>query len=130
MEFDKVVGKQILVVDDEPEVRRSIRMLLEVDHHTVVEAASGAEALKHFEDGQFDLVATDYAMPGMRGDELARRIKERSPAQPILLITGSPGVFEATARPVDAVLFKPFTFADLRRAIATLLSAPACKTEP
>jgi len=116
----RVTGKRILLVDDQPEVRQVLKMLLEVDQHFVTEAGNGCEALACFQPGRFDLVITDYAMPQMRGDELARRIKEVAPGQPILMVTGSPNDSEMPK--VDLVLCKPFLFDDLRQSLGQLLT--------
>ena len=115
-------GKRILLVDDEPSVRGSFRMILELDDHTVTEANNGAEALDLFTKGQFDLVATDFEMPVMKGDELAVSGKRLAPMQPILMITASEKELGDPENPVDGVLHKPFTLDTLRGAIAKLLS--------
>jgi two-component system, cell cycle response regulator CpdR len=115
-------GKRILLVDDEPSVRGSFRMMLEIDDHTVTEANNGAEALDLFTKGQFDLVTTDFEMPVMKGNELAVRIKELAPKQPILMITAYGKELGDSETPVDGILNKPFMLDDLRRAIAKLLS--------
>ncbi len=115
-------GKRILLVDDEPSVRGSFRLLLEIDGHTVTEAINGAEALDLFTRGQFDLVTTDFDMPVMKGNELAARIKELAPKQPILMITAYGKELGDAENPVDSILNKPFAFDDLRGAIAKLLS--------
>jgi CheY-like chemotaxis protein len=122
---ERVVGKSILLVDDQPEVREIIRVLLDIDGHTVTEAGNGREALAQFKAGAFDLVLTDYFMPLMRGDELATRIKELAPAQPILMITGSPTDPGGFAPSADAILCKPFTIEALRAAMAQLLCPAA-----
>jgi len=115
-------GKRILLVDDEPSVRRSFRMLLEFDGHAVTEACDGSEALDLFTRGQFDLVTTDFEMPVMKGNELAVRIKNLAPKQPILMITACQNGFGDLENPVDSILEKPFAFSNLRGAIAKLLS--------
>jgi CheY-like chemotaxis protein len=117
----RVVGKRILLADDQPEVRETVKLLLGMDDHTVAEAANGQEALQLFTHGHFDLVITDYAMPVMRGDELASNIKHVAPSQPILMITGSAEQSDEITASVDAFLCKPFGFEDLRRAIAELV---------
>jgi CheY-like chemotaxis protein len=118
----KVIGKRILLADDQPEVRQTVKLLLGMDEHTVAEAANGREALDLYAPDRFDLVITDYAMPVMRGDELASNIKQLAPSQPILMITGSSEMYGEFHAPVDACLNKPFGFEDLRRAIAELVS--------
>ena len=117
----KLVRKRILLVDDQRAVRDAINLLLGLDEHIVVEAANGAEGLAFFESNHFDLVITDLEMPQMKGDELARRIKEISPAQRILMITAYTERMTNADNPVDAVLIKPFPLEDLRRTMAALL---------
>jgi CheY-like chemotaxis protein len=115
-------GKRILLVDDEPGVRGSFRVILELDDHTVTEANNGAEALDLFTKGQFDLVATDFEMPVMKGNELAVRIKDLAPRQPVLMITAYERELGDPENPVDSILIKPFTLDALRGAIGMLLS--------
>jgi PAS domain S-box-containing protein len=80
---------RVLLVDDDILVSMGAAdMLLDLGH-SVTEAQSGAHALKLLEsDGRFDVVVTDYAMPGMNGFELAQRIKAGYPRLPIVLATG------------------------------------------
>jgi len=116
-----VYRKRILLADDHPEVRQTVRLLLGMDEHTVAEAANGREALDMFAPDRFDLVITDYAMPVMRGDELAENIKQMAPSQPILMITGTIEQWQGLSPSVDGLLCKPFGFEDLRCAIAKLV---------
>jgi CheY-like chemotaxis protein len=122
IERARVRHKHILLADDEPGVRGAIRMLLGVDEHTVVEAADGPEALDLFTHDRFDLVITDYEMPRLKGNEVAVRIKRLSPSQPIIMITAYIEKLGDAQNPVDVILPKPFSFSDLRQAIAQLLS--------
>jgi len=118
-------GKNILLVDDDPDVRGSIKLLLSIDRHTVTEAANGHEALQLFTGSRYDLVITDYRMPGMHGDELARNIKNLVPAQPILMVTAYLEKLVDAGKPADAVVGKPLSIDDLRRAMA---QPPDCTT--
>jgi CheY-like chemotaxis protein len=118
--------KQILVVDDEPFVCGAVKMMLEFDGHTVETAGSGKGALVLFEKGKFDIVLTDYAMPGMKGNELAAQIKALDPKQPIVMITAYAEMLAANQTPLDAVdsvISKPFLLEDLRAAIAKATAA-------
>jgi len=111
---------RILVVDDEPAVGETVKMLLNIDGHEVETSNSSTKALGIFESGRFDLVFTDFAMPGMNGYQLAAAIKAGAPDQPIVLITGHAG----TLRPspdVDFVVGKPFLLENLREAIAKVM---------
>jgi CheY-like chemotaxis protein len=112
----KEPGKRILVVDDQADVCESIRMLLSYDGH-LIETASGADqALAKFDGAKFDVVFTDFSMPGMKGDELALQIKKRSPATPVILLTAFPPALRPTA--IDLVITKPFLLQNLRDGIA------------
>jgi CheY-like chemotaxis protein len=116
--------RQILVVDDEPAVRDAIKMMLQFDGHEVQTANGSKEALSLLEKGKFDLITVDYAMGGMKGDELAAVIKQRLPHQPIIMITAYAEMLKSSGNPlagVDFILSKPFLLEDLRKAIARVL---------
>ena len=108
-------SKRILAVDDEPFVCEAVKMMLTYDGHQVETASCGDEALAKFDPARFDLVLTDYAMPGMKGDYLAQSIKNRSPKTPIILLTA----FVPAVRPgcFNLVITKPFSLQDLRNAL-------------
>jgi CheY-like chemotaxis protein len=115
---------RILVVDDEPAVCGAIKMMLKFDGHEVQTANGSKEALALLEKGKFDLITVDYAMVGMKGDELAAAIKQRLPHQPIIMITAYAEMLKSSGNPlpgVDFILSKPFLLKDLREAIAGLL---------
>ncbi len=95
-------------------------MLLEFDGHKVVTAINGKDALALFDEGGFDLVITDYTMPGIKGDELALALKARVPGQPVIMLTAHAEMIRTTAVPlvgVDQLVSKPFQFQDIREAI-------------
>ncbi len=117
----RILRKRILLVDDQRPVRDAISLLLCLDGHAVVVAGNGVEALGLFKPDSFDLVITDFEMPLMKGNELARRIRLVSPSQPILMITAYAERLDGEGNPVDAILDKPFQLEDLRQAIAELL---------
>jgi CheY-like chemotaxis protein len=124
MESGRVLGKRILLADDQQGVREAIKYLLELDDHSVIEARDGREAFELFRGSSFDLVITDYAMPEMAGNDLALEIKRLTPDQPIIMITAYTREIVACQNPVDAILNKPFSFQELRNAIARLLLKP------
>jgi CheY-like chemotaxis protein len=115
---------QILVVDDEPIVCDAIKMMLEHEGHKVQTANSGKDALSLLEQGRFDLVTTDFSMPGMKGDALAVAIKQRLPNLPVLMISGNAIISKSSGNPLtgaDLVIGKPFLLKELREAIAKVL---------
>ena len=114
----RVPRKNILIVDDDPAARESIRLLLGIDRHTVTEAANGEEALQLFQTSRFDLVITDYLMPGMLGDELAQSIRSLAPGQPILMVTAYVEKLIAAGQAAESMLCKPWSVEELRLAVA------------
>jgi CheY-like chemotaxis protein len=114
---------RILVVDDEPAVCGAIKMMVEHGGHEVQTASSGKEALSLLEQHKFDVVITDFSMPGMKGDALAIAIKKRLPNQPVLMITAHAEALKSSGNPltgVDFVISKPFMLEELHKAIATV----------
>ena len=121
MKKDVTPGKRILIVDDDPTARESIKLLLSIDRHTVTEAKDGNEALVLVADQHFDLVLLDFFMPGMHGGEVARRIREIEPSLPILMVTAYVEKLIGSERSGYPVLGKPFAVHDLRSNVAMLL---------
>jgi PAS domain S-box-containing protein len=123
---------RILIVEDEPVVAELAAALVEELGFLPVVVESGREALARLaRDSGFDLVFADVIMPGgMSGVELARKIRGRSPEQPILLTTGySETVGDDTAE--FPLLAKPYDLASLARMLRSLLPrrAPAPATQ-
>jgi len=115
---------KIMLVDDEPSVRNSIQMLLVHFGHIVQSADNGTAALAWLETGQFDLLITDYFMPGMHGDELAALIKLRQPGLRIIMVTAYADQLRAEGKldgNVDCLLLKPFSLTELKDAIAQVM---------
>lgn len=123
MKRDVIFGKRILIVDDDPSARESLKLLLSIDRHEVTEAKDGNEALAMIADKHFDLVLLDFYMPGMHGGEVARRIKEIEPSLPILMVTAYREKLIGYEKPAstNAILGKPFAVGDLRNEITKLL---------
>ena len=113
---------RILVVDDEPSVGNTDKMLLKFDGHDVEATNSSKEALDLFASGRFDLVFTDFTMPGMNGNQLAAAIKAGAPDQPVVMITAHAGTLPPSPD-VDFVVGKPFRLEQLREAIAKVMPA-------
>jgi CheY-like chemotaxis protein len=106
--------KTVLLVDDEPENLRSLGELLARFGYEVIEKSDAPSALLSLiERADVDLVITDYRMPGMDGLEFVRRLREKLPRMPIIMLTAygavetylkslSLGVFEYVNKPVKA----------------------------
>ncbi len=125
--------RRILVVDDEPFVCEAVKMMLAFDGHAVDTASNGKEALALLETTKFDLVITDFAMPVMKGDELAVAIKARCPTQPVVMITAYAEMLQTSGNPmtgVDYLISKPFLLENLREAIAKVTPATTPQSLP
>ncbi len=116
--------RRLLVVDDDREVLGILNDMLLLKGHRVVAVEEGEKALNLIDSESFDLVLTDLGMPVVSGWEIARRVKERSPRTPVVLITGWGGQYEEedlSSRGVDSVLSKPLSWEKLLSAIDNLL---------
>lgn len=109
-------GVRVLVVDDEEMVRSIFTQLLSLNDHEVDRASSGEEALSMVEELSYDIVFTDYGMPEMTGAELSKRLKEKHPTLPVVLLTGYTETEDAT-EDVDAIVSKPFKLEELETTI-------------
>jgi len=115
----------ILVAEDEPEVRATIVATLEDDGHEVVGAESGAAALAALAGGSFDLIVADYAMPGMTGAELIAEARGQYPELRFLLVTGYlDSAAVESAAPGTEILAKPFEPDTLRRKVQEVAAVP------
>ena len=106
---------QILVIDDDRNVRTFLTGALESLGYKVCEEDSGEAGLKRLEEACPDLVLLDYAMPGMNGAEVAQIARQRRPSLPIVFVTGyavTEQLVAALGRDVP-ILRKPFTVAQL-----------------
>jgi CheY-like chemotaxis protein len=118
---------RILLVDDEEPIRGFLKRALEMDGHEVTTAIDGGDALDRLVEsrGAFDLLLTDIRMPIMDGIALALAAKRDYPEITILLMTGFADQRER-AKGLQAivadVLTKPFSLADLRAAVARVLT--------
>ncbi len=108
----------VLVADDSSTMRKIIlRSLQAVGITDCTEAADGTEAVKLFEPGKFDMVLTDWNMPGKTGLEVVAEIREQDANVPIIMITTEAEkgrVVQAIQAGVSDYLVKPFTADTLR----------------
>lgn len=124
----KLPKLKILFVDDEPLIREALGHTLQAEGHQVDTSDSGPAALKMFDQALeaghgYQVVITDLGMPEMDGRQLAHKIKARSPAVPVILLSGWGMMLkDKEERHVDAVLSKPPNVHHLKRTIAQLLN--------
>ena len=114
----------VMVVDDDAAVRQvTVEMLKDLGYQTA-HATGATEALTLLAQlaEPPDIVLLDYAMPGMNGLQLARRLRERGLSVPIALVTGYAELAdsEGSANPLDALLRKPFTIRELDSTLTRL----------
>jgi two-component system, chemotaxis family, chemotaxis protein CheY len=124
-----LADKKILFVDDDPSMRVLIRrMLSRMGVANVIEAESGAEALRLLAAAPVDLVLCDWNMPGMSGMELFQRARLLRPDLLFLMLTGrADAESQAAARKagVAAFMVKPISAPDLKIHLCHLLGASA-----
>src|SRR5690242_19770664 len=78
---------KILIIDDEPSMRRILTLILEEDGHSVGQAGGLTEAVEILSSDRFDLVITDKKMPDGDGFEILRYCRENEPSLPVVVLT-------------------------------------------
>ncbi len=116
----------VLVVDDDPQIRRFIAESLQRSGFEVLQAGGGDEALHQLEAGQTRLVITDVRMPGMSGIELLHRLKQQAPKLPVMIVTGYGSIRNAAEAMQEGAcdyLLKPFSAETLLLSVEKALGA-------
>jgi len=111
---------RVLVIDDQPDVRTMVSIVLRINHFEAVEAASAAAGLKEFENSKFDLAIVDIFLQGTNGFEVIMKMRERIPDFPIVAISGMTMLDFVNETPELAnvvCLQKPFRPAELALAL-------------
>lgn len=117
---------RILMIDDEVHLGKMIKLNLErTEKYEVTTAASGEEGLRLITAEPFDVVITDFNMPGMNGQAVVEAIKRIKPQQPVVLMSvyhdDSGTVTPSTTRLIDGMISKPIDHAELHRVITEVL---------
>lgn len=119
------MSKRILIVDDDPNIRRIVSLALSDDSpYTVHAVSSGEAALLHIARQPVDLLFTDLRMPGMNGLELVQRVRELDPQTAVIVFTVHPQDISpqhAAELKIDCLLEKPLSPDQLRLAVDLLL---------
>lgn len=127
-------GETILLVDDQPELRRTASRVLRRAGYVVLEAVDGEEALQIFrrDRGTIALVLTDQVMPGMDGMALILALRQEGATVPMVLTSGrtfTPPNGNRSAGAPDRLLPKPWTTADLTDGVRAALDVHAARRE-
>jgi DNA-binding response OmpR family regulator len=117
---------RILIIDDEPHIRRMMRLTLEAAGCEVGEAGDGLQGLEVFDDGSaWDAVLLDQRMPGIDGLETLRRLKERNPEMRVIMVTAYASIelaVEAMKLGATDFVRKPMTPEILRNTVTAALA--------
>ena len=129
-----MIGKRVLVAEDEPNIRESIAEILSQRGAEVTVCSNGAETIDAVRrNPAYDLVISDIKMPDRNGYEVFRAAKEVSADTPVILMTGfgydpHHSIIRASQEGLQSFLFKPFKASQLIEAITKALTQPAAKT--
>jgi PAS domain S-box-containing protein len=113
---------RVLLVEDDPDIRRCTAGMLAHLGFAVIEAGNGMEALKHIEAQPVDVLVTDLSLPGMQGSELAERALIYRPDLAIVFASGYDANGPAQKIAGAICLLKPYDEQALRKAVETALS--------
>lgn len=120
----------ILSIEDQPDIRRLIRMTLEFKGHTVLEAGNGQEGLRMAREHRPDLILLDVMMPGISGLEVGRALAadphlQHTPVVMLSALGASTDIEAGLTTGVRAYLVKPFSPWELLDLVAQLLAETA-----
>jgi DNA-binding NtrC family response regulator len=130
--FEKIKNLKILLVDDDQWIRDSLRLFFEAEGCRLVTSETAEEGMKALEKVDYDVVISDYKLPGMNGLEFLRKVKEKQTNIYEILITAYANYeIETEAREIGVQDFipKPFTSEDVERSLARLIENSAQTVE-
>ncbi|MCD6120607.1 MAG: response regulator [Spirochaetales bacterium] len=113
--------KRLLIVDDNELIRHLLKHYLFFPECTTVTASNGTEALKLLNQEKYDIIISDYAMPGMNGVELARCIKQNHPSSTIIMVTGESNSDILSSNDIEFHFRKPLNLKKIKNVIKELL---------
>lgn len=121
------MGSRVLVVDDDPAIRRILSQTLELEDYEVTGAADGEEALEMISGEMPDVVILDVMMPRMHGFDVLRQIRHNPETRdlPVILLTAKSSAedtWEGWREGVDYYMTKPFDVEELIRFLSYVLS--------
>jgi DNA-binding NtrC family response regulator len=122
------LNENILVVDDDTELRKVLSSILSEEGYSVKTVENGKQAIEVSEKKRFDLALIDIKLPDMEGTELLHRLKEKQPHIVTVIITGFPTIQNAMGavnEGADGYILKPFEIRKLLEAIRKHLNKEA-----
>ena len=124
--YQKVVGAEILVVDDEPSIRQLLNRVLTIEGYNVETSDNASDALKKLQSKKYDLILLDIRLPGMSGIELYQRIQKMAPffTKRVVFVTGSimgPDTRAFIEETQASCIMKPFNINQLKREVNRIL---------
>ena len=125
--------QRILVVDDDPAIRRLNSEVLTYSGYQVDAAEDGADAWDALQLNSYDLLVTDNDMPDVTGVDLLKKLHAARMALPVIMATGTSPQAELNRHPwlqIDVTLLKPYTFDELLGAVKNVLRATADASDP
>jgi len=124
LRFSMYKFKGILIIDDETELAEGLQELLSAKFDNVEYVDNSTEALKHLADNQYELIISDYKMPGLDGLALARKLRAEGNLTPIVWISGhcdKEMALKGIRLGVEDIVEKPFTIENLAQSIFRVL---------
>ena len=118
---------RILIIDDEPSIRRSVRKILEIPGHEVDEAPDGFAGMAMHATRHYDVIITDFSMPGFDGIEVITSLRRLDEKLKFILISGGDhGTTASKAADLGTVrvLAKPFTVKELTGLVHAIVEGP------
>ena len=126
--FDRIKNMKILLVDDDEWIRDSLSLFFEAEGCNLLAFETAEEAIEAVKQQSYDIVISDYKLPGMDGLEFLRRVKEKQPNAFEILITAyaNRGICEeAKMVGVRDIIPKPFTSEDVETSLARVIENSA-----
>ena len=126
--FDRIKNMKILLVDDDEWIRDSLRLFFEAEGCNLLTFETAEEGMEAVKQQAYDIVISDYKLPGMDGLEFLRRVKEKQPNAFEILITAYANceiVKEADEIGVKDIIPKPFTSEDVETSLSRIVGKSA-----
>ena len=120
----QALGRSVLVIDDDDNVRESFVAALSLEGFSVDEARSGAEGLEKLAAHKPDVLIVDYAMPGMNGADVAQQAQRLLPGLPVIMVSGYSDSAALDRIANATIIRKPFSLTHLTEALSSALNRP------